>query len=397
MYVCGIISEYNPFHTGHAQLFAQLRARFGADTAIVCAMSGNFVQRGDFAVLRKHARAEMALRGGADLILELPLPWALSSAEGFARGGVGVLAGLGAVDALCFGSECGDTQALLRAAACLDSAEYAEALRGALARGIGFASAREAAVRELSGADADVLKTPNDNLGVEYCRALAYHKSAMQPLAVKRMGAMHDGVPTDGIASASYIRALLLRGEDASAYLPSDALRILQDEAAAGRAPVCAANAERAMLARLRMLSEADFAAADSGSEGLYRRLFAASRTACSLDALYAAAKTKRAAHARLRRAAMRACLGLSSALPENMPYLRVLGCTARGREVLRLAKANGAPLLTKPADVRRLSPEAQRLFALEARATDFFTLAYPALDAAAGGSEWTTGPVIDP
>lgn len=397
MYVCGIISEYNPFHTGHAQLFAQLRARFGADTAIVCAMSGNFVQRGDFAVLRKHARAEMALRGGADLILELPLPWALSSAEGFARGGVGVLAGLGAVDALCFGSECSDTQALLRAAACLDSAEYAEALRGALARGIGFASAREAAVRELSGADADVLKTPNDNLGVEYCRALAYHKSAMQPLAVKRVGAMHDGVPTDGIASASYIRALLLRGEDASAYLPSDALRILQDEAAAGRAPVCAANAERAMLARLRMLSEADFAAADSGSEGLYRRLFAASRTACSLDALYAAAKTKRAAHARLRRAAMRACLGLSSALPKNVPYLRVLGCTARGREVLRLAKANGAPILTKPADVRRLSPEAQRLFALEVHATDFFTLAYPALDAAAGGSEWTTGPVIDP
>lgn len=395
MFTCGIISEYNPFHLGHAQLFARLRERFGADTAIVCVMSGNFVQRGDFAILRKHARAEAALCGGADLILELPLPWALSSAEGFARGGVDVLARLGTVDALCFGSECGDTQALVRAAACLDSTAYAEALRGLLARGTSFAAAREAAVRSLLGASADVLQTPNDNLGVEYCRALAYHKSGMQPLAVKRVGAGHDGAPTDGIASASHIRSLLLRGEDASAYLPAETRRILQSEAAAGRANVCAKHAERAMLARLRMADEADFAAADSGSEGLYRRLYAASRTACSLDELYAAAKTKRAAHARLRRTAMRVCLGLSSALPKEVPYLRVLGSTARGRELLRLAKENGTPVLTKPADVRRLSSEAQQLFALEVRATDFFTLAYPALDAAVGGSEWKTSPVI--
>lgn len=395
MHICGIISEYNPFHAGHAYLFSVLRAHFGEDTAIVCAMSGNFVQRGDFAIVRKHARAEMALRGGADLIVELPLPWALSSAEGFARGGVGVLARLGAVDTLCFGSESGDTQALVRAAACLDSAAYTAALRERLAQGTSFAAAREAAVRALLGAGADVLQTPNDNLGVEYCRALTREKSAMQPLAVKRVGALHDGVPAGSIASASHIRSLLLRGEEASAYLPAETLCILQREAEAGRASACMANAERAMLARLRMLGEADFAAADSGAEGLYRRLYAASRTACSMDELYAAAKTKRVAHARLRRTAMRACLGLPAALPEEVPYLRVLGCTARGREVLRLAKANGAPLLTKPADVRRLSPEAQRLFALEARATDFFTLAYPSLCAAAGGSEWTTDPVI--
>lgn len=395
MHICGIIAEYNPFHLGHAWQIGQVRSLFGADTAVVCAMSGNFVQRGDFAVLRKHARAEAALRGGADLVLELPLPWALASAEGFARGGVGVLARLGAVETLVFGSECGDTQALVRAAACLDTADYAAALRARLTQGTSYAAAREAAVRGLLGAGADVLKSPNDNLGVEYCRAIARLGGGMQPLALPRVGAAHDGAPSGTLASASHIRALLLRGEDASAYLPAETLRIFRAECAAQRAPVCAANAERAVLARLRMLREEDFAAADSGAEGLSHRLYAAARTVSSLDALYAAAKTKRAAHARLRRVTMRAFLGLSSALPEEVPYLRVLGCTARGREVLRRAKENGAPLLTKPADVRRLSPEAQQLFALEARATDLFTLAYPSLSAAAGGSEWTTGPVI--
>lgn len=112
MRTAGIISEYNPFHRGHAWQLGELRAQLGADTAVVCAMSGSFVQRGDFAVMRTHARAEAAVRGGADLVLELPLPWAIASAEGFAAGGVGVLAATGAVDTLVFGSECGDTETL---------------------------------------------------------------------------------------------------------------------------------------------------------------------------------------------------------------------------------------------------------------------------------------------
>ena len=117
MRTAGIISEYNPFHRGHAWQIGELRRRLGAETAVVCAMSGSFVQRGDFAVMRTHARAEAAVRGGADLVLELPLPWAIASAEGFAAGGVGVLAATGAVDTLVFGSECGDTETLKAVAA----------------------------------------------------------------------------------------------------------------------------------------------------------------------------------------------------------------------------------------------------------------------------------------
>ena len=152
MRVFGIICEYNPFHRGHKWQIDELRRRFGEESAIVCAMSGDFVQRGDFAIERMHARAEAAVRGGADLVLELPLPWAISSAEGFARGGVSVLHATGVVDTLAFGSECGDAAKLQRAAKALLRADFPDALREELAKGLSFAAARESAARAFIGA-----------------------------------------------------------------------------------------------------------------------------------------------------------------------------------------------------------------------------------------------------
>ena len=131
--VAGIITEYNPLHRGHLRLFQYARAALGAD-AVVCCMSGDFVQRGDFAVLRRQARARAAVESGADLVVELPLPWALSSAEGFAQGGVDLLAALGA-DALVFGSEGGDAAPLLRTAALLLRDDFPPLLREELRRG----------------------------------------------------------------------------------------------------------------------------------------------------------------------------------------------------------------------------------------------------------------------
>ena len=173
MRVFGIICEYNPFHRGHEWQIDELRRLAGEEEcAVVCAMSGDFVQRGDFAIERAHARAEAAVRGGADLVLELPLPWAISSAEGFARGGVSILAATGVVDTLAFGSECGNAAKLQRAAKALLRAEFPDALREELAKGLSFAAARESAARALIGEDAAVLREPNDILGVEYCKAL---------------------------------------------------------------------------------------------------------------------------------------------------------------------------------------------------------------------------------
>ena len=397
MKTAGIICEYNPFHRGHAWQIAEVRRLLGEETAVVCAMSGDFVQRGDFAIARAHARAEAAVRGGADLVVELPLPWAISSAEGFAHGGVAVLAATGLVDTLVFGSECGDAAQLRRAAEALLRGDFSEKLREKLAAGTSFAAAREAAARELIGDSAAVLREPNDILGVEYCKALIQSESTIMPLALPRRAVGHNGGEAEGFASASRIRELLVRGEDASAFLTEESAAIYARECAEGRAPVTMANAERAMLSRLRMMDETDFARYDGGNEGLYRRFYDAARTAPSIDALLSAAKTKRYAYARLRRLLLAAYLGAAAEdMPERVPYLRVLAFNARGRAVLKRMKQTAlAPVLIKCADVRALDVSAQRLFALSSRAEDQYALAYPALSAATGGSAWTSGPVI--
>ena len=397
MNAIGIITEYNPFHRGHKWQLDELRRRFGADTGIVCAMSGSFVQRGDFAIERAHARAEAAVRGGADLVLELPLPWAIASAEGFARGGVAVLNATGLVSMLAFGSECGETEMLLRAAGALLRADFPSALREALAAGTSFASAREAAARVLIGEDAAVLKNPNDILGVEYCKAIVESGSAIAPLAMARRAVGHDEGAAEGFASASYIRGLLARGEDASAFLTEESAAIYARECAAGRAPVTMRGAERAILSRLRAMEKKDFARFDGGREGLYRRFYDAARTASSIEELLGAAKTKRYAYARLRRMLLAAYLGVTAEdMPPRVPYLRVLACSERGRKMLREMKQTAqAPVLVKSADVRALDARAQRLFELSARAEDQYVLAYPDLASARGGSAWTSGPVI--
>mgnify|MGYP000580375958 CR=1 FL=1 len=397
MKAVGIVAEYNPFHSGHRYQIRKIREIFGAETPVAAVMSGDFVQRGEAASYDKFTRAEAAVRGGVSLVIELPLPWSLSSAESFARGGVGVLAATGVVGTLAFGSECGDTARLQRAAETLLRADFPDALRRELAGGLSFAAARESAARTLIGDDASVLREPNDILGVEYCKALLQSGSTIAPLAILRKVVGHNGGAAKGFASASHIRELLTNGEDASAYLTAESAAIYARECAAGRAPVTMQNAERAVLSRLRAMCEEDFARYDSGNEGLYRRFYDAARTAASVDELLSAVKTKRYAYARLRRMLLAAYLDVTAAdVPPEVPYLRVLACNERGRKLLKTIKKTGsAPVLTKSADVRALSEEAQKLFALTARAADQYVLAYPELRAARGSSAWTEGPVI--
>ena len=392
MRIVGVICEYNPFHTGHVWQLAELRRR-GAE-AVVCCMGGNFTQRGDCAIVRKHVRAEAALRGGADLVLELPLPWATASAEGFAGGGVAVLAATGVVDTLAFGSECADKARLVRVARALNAPTFAEALKAELLKGDSFAAARQRAAETLCGADAAALAEPNDILGVEYCKALI--ASGVAPLALPRVGAAHDGGAGE-YASASYLRARLLRGEDAAPYLTPEMRALYEAERAAGRAPVTLATLERAILAKLRSMDEADFAVYDEGGEGLYRRFAAASRTAVSVEALLDAVKTKRYAHARLRRMLLAIFLGVTpETRRQDVPYLRVLGMTDKGKALLHtMRKTSSLPVLVKSADARKLSPAARRLMELEARATDLYALACPDLAQAVGGAEWIHNPVI--
>ena len=200
-----------------------------------------------------------------------------------------------------------------------------------------------------------------------------------------------------GFASASRIRELLINGACADEFLTPESADIYARECAAGRAPVTMANAERALLARLRAMREEDFAPFDGGGEGLYHRFYDAVQRETTIDGILAAAKSKRYAYARLRRLLLAVYLGVTPEdIPQRVPYLRVLACNERGREVLKTMKTTAAaPILTKSAQVRRLDADAQRLFALTARAEEQYVLAYPDLAAARPGSAWTTTPVI--
>lgn len=387
MSVAGIICEFDPLHTGHAYLMEQ--ARGGGAEAVVCAMSGSFTQRGGFAVADKLARAEMAVRCGADLVLELPTVWAMSTAERFAQGGVDILTRTGVVTELVFGSECGDLAGLRRAADCLESPEFTASLASLPEDGRTFAARRQAALAILLGAEeAALLASPNNTLAVEYLRAIRRLESPLTARTVRRTGAQHGEEASGGFASASYLRQLLAAGEPERA-----AAEILRRELAAGRitdGTLC----QRAILSRLRTMTAEDWRRFDGGGEGLGNRLYQASRTGSTLEAVLAAAKTKRYPMARLRRMVLAAWLDLP-APPERAPYLRVLAANDTGRRLLRQMRDAGAPVLTKPADVSLLGAEAEALFAVESRCTDLYVLARPEPAQMAPGQEWRMTPVM--
>ena len=390
MAALGMICEWNPFHLGHAWLLRELKRCYSLP--VVCVMSGNFVQRGEPAVAEKRARAEMALRCGADVVFELPTVWAMASAERFARGGVALLRRTGVV---AFGSECGDAAALMRVAACLDGEDFRAALQRRLAGGDTFAVCRERAAAELLGeTDAALLREPNNILGIEYCRAL--RGSGIGAVTLPRTGAGHDGAASGGIAAASEIRRHLRGGqpERAMAFLPPAAAEVLRREMAQGRAPVTLENCERAVLAKLRTLREEDFLPYDGGGEGLYRRVYRAVRAGTSVGEILALAKTKRYPMARLRRMLLAAWLEVPQP-PEEVPYLRLLGAGKDGRPLLRQMQRSGVPVLTKPADVGRIGPAAQELFTRECAWTDLYMLGMPSLRWSACGSDWKTTPIL--
>ena len=400
MHVIGVIAEYNPFHTGHAYQISESRRVLGEDCAVAAVMSGNWVQSGRPAALDKWTRARLALLGGADLVLELPTVWALSSAETFARGAVGLLAAAQVVDTLSFGSECGDMGQLSRIACYLNTPEYEERVRHYALQKLPFAAARQRAARDLLGSGAAaLLSSPNNNLGVEYLRNLEREGWAMGAVTVRRVGALHDSIQEGAeyplFLSATQLRALLERGDwDAlTPWLPRGGSELLREN---WNGFPSLDRAERAVLARLRTMTAADWTLLpDSGvGEGLPPRLERAGRTCRSLAEFFALAKPKHWTNARLRRLVLWAYLGLTQAdRPGTPPYLRVLGFNARGREVLRHIKKR-APhsILTKPAHVKTMDQAARQLFELEARCTDLYDLCLETIPSP--GREWTTNPV---
>ena len=397
MAVIGVVCEYNPFHRGHRRMLDVCRAAAGGESAVVCVMSGDFVQRGEAALYDKFARAEAACRCGADLVIELPLPWALSSAEGFARGAVSLLGGLGATH-LGFGRESGEAGPLQELARVLREPSLLEEIRALQARdaSLSFASARERAAAGRLGESAALLRNPNDILAVEYWKAAQEVGLSLQALPVLRLGAAHDGESRDGgPCSALAIRRRIRAGESVEGEIPGEAGEIYRRERLEGRELRDPGALEIALLSRLRMLERESFELLPDGGEGLGNRLFRAVQEENGLEEILAAAKSKRYALSRLRRMCLCAALGIRAG--ENRatpPYARVLAANGIGRELLRSRSGETAvPILTKPAQVRKLSPACLRSFTLGAAAHDLYVLGLPSPEARRPGEDWRSGP----
>lgn len=390
MQVCAIIAEYNPFHAGHAAQIAEIRRRLPG-CAVIALMSGNYVQRGAPALWDKYARAAFAVQAdGPDLVVELPITAALSSAEGFAHGGVSLAAALGCVTHLSFGCETGTEHSLTQLAALLGSDAFAELLRTELSAGTSYALAAIRAAHRLCPQHASLLESPNDLLAVQYCRFMQQLAPEMIPLAVRRHGAAHDGIPQDGIPSASYIRTQFQAGaiDSALALLPET----YRSAARTARRHDWS-DMEPAVLPYLRRLSVEQLRLLPGVSEGLEFRFVQACQNAGSLEQLWSAVRSRRHPLSRVRRLTLCAYLGVTQQLTAIPPaFVTVLALNARGRLVLREMKTTCAlPVIVRPTAARALTGDAARLWSLTLGADDLYHFPAPA------GADWSATPFYAP
>jgi len=393
MKTIGTICEYNPFHLGHKGHIERSRQALGGNTAVICVMSGNYVQRGDFAVFNKHARAEMAIHNGADLVIELPTPYTLLSAEGFASAGIHLLDMLGICDYISFGSESGDIDKLNEAAKSIVTSDANMIAKSWLDKGVSYATAQQRAADVLLGEKSYLFKSPNNVLGIEYIKALNKINSSIIPFTISRTGGEHD---SDVGYSASAVRKQLLNGMIPESLMPESACMICNEEITSGRGPVSIENAELAVLSRLRSLE--GFSDISGASEGLERRLKHYASTETSTASILTKVKTKRYTMSRIRRFLLCAALGIKSEYTKSPPpYARILALNETGKELLFEArKKTRVPVLSKPASVKRLCDFSKSMFELEATATDFYVLAYPDAAERKGGQEWRQSPYIN-
>ncbi len=358
MKVAAIICEYNPFHNGHKFHIEETRRKTGAD-AIVAIMSGSFVQRGDVAVFPKNLRAQAAIEGGADLVLELPVPFSTGSAEFFAQGAVRTLDALGIVELLSFGAECNNAEKLFELAELFtcEPPEFTDLIKLYSKDGLSFPAARAKAASEFAGADAgEILSSPNNILGIEYCKALLKINSKIKPCVIKRIGAGHDTETTDGsIASASFIRKLLTENNPGEAflYMPEFANEIFKSQ------PLHSIKAiEKAILCELIKMSADELREISDVTEGLENRIKDAVLAANNLDELIELVKTKRYTHSRVRRIILSAFLGITDSDRKAPPrYIKILDHNETGQKIIAAAKKVATlPIMRNTSQVNKLS-----------------------------------------
>lgn len=364
MKIAAIVSEYNPFHLGHEYHIKATRAK-GA-THIAAIMSGNVVQRGEFSVFDKFTRAASAVKGGVDLVIELPAAYASAAAPRFAAGALSIVGALGCVEMLSFGSESADLPLLKKSAAVLSDERVAALALKYVKEGQTYPSAFCRAGSELYADAASVLGSPNDLLAIEYIKAATELGLDLQFLAVARRAAGHDDPAASGY-SAMAVRKLIKSGGDISSLVPNSGA-LSRSPASGGLAAI-----ETALLYRLRT---AESLMLPDRADGVESRLLAAARTAQNLDELLTAARTKRYTAARIRRAALHAAIGVTDQSYKPIPYIRVLAANRRGLEILQSAKATASlPISSSLAELEK--SEGRDFAAFESRVSDIYALTF--------------------
>ncbi len=357
-----VISEFNPFHNGHAYLIDS--AKKLTDAPVIAIMSGSFTQRGEVALTDKYSRAKTALENGVDLVIELPCVYAVSNAQRFAYGGVRIAKSFDCVNHLAFGCECGRVEDLNSAVSASQDPRVNKIVASKMNEGDYYPRALQLAVKEVFGDKvSDVFSSPNNILAIEYLKNLS--DTNITPLAIKRKSVAHDSVKTCGkFASASFVRNALRSGKSAEKYLPSVPSKITYPE-----------NLERITLYKLRTMSADDFRLLPDVKEGLENRIAYAVKNYNSVEEIISYVKTKRYTHARLRRIITCALLGITEKLQTTpIEYARVLGFTNVGASLLKSCRLE---VISSVARVDKSSKNILDLLSADISATDIASLAY--------------------
>ncbi len=367
MKICGIICEYNPFHNGHLYQLQEAKKRSGAD-ALLCIMSGNFVQRGEAAVLDKFTRAKHAVLGGADAVIELPTVFATSNAELFAKGAVSILSSIPEVTTLCFGAEHADAAAFIETARLMNNEpkNVSDAIKAYTAAGVSYAKARAQAWKEL--VNVDLFSSPNNILGVEYTRAILERNANMEILPIQRLGGYHDNTLSGEFASASAIRAGIENGNSISHALPDYAQKDLPDRLPQG----LDALEKYALLER----SAEEIALVSDCTEGLEN---AFKKAAMQSSTLVETLTSARYTSSRIRRIALQNLLKIEETLIRNSLqsplYLRVLAVKKERSDVLGALAKSSYPLLTRAHDEDGLIGVAKQAYGRDVFAENVYLL----------------------
>ncbi|MFI3115200.1 MAG: nucleotidyltransferase family protein [Clostridia bacterium] len=385
-----IICEYNPFHNGHKLQIDKILEKFGSDTNIICIMSGNFVQRGDFAIFDKHTRAKSAILGGANLILELPLPYAISSAEFFAKGAVYVLNQLNCIDYLCFGSECGDIDTLTDISNHILDPSFFEKVQDCMQKGISYPNALDEVLNKINVKFSEIIKNPNNTLGIEYIKALNLSKSTIKPITITReKTGYHSDFEISDISSASYIRK----------NIESDIFHLMPEKSANNiklASKFSIYNVENSILSHLKRKDSEFFKSIRDCNEGLENKIVSSLKKVTSLDELYTEIKSKRYTNSRIHRIILNSYLEISKKHTDTSPkYTKVLAFDDKGRQILKKLKdCSEFAIITKPSAEYNLCFEGRELLSLDILSTDLFFMACEDKSCRKSNFEMTTSPV---